>query len=65
LCDYIRSLRARTLAGFAVQARAASLQGLDLWDDDEDHARELAFIAAACAFAGVTPVSLMVPEVQS
>jgi len=59
----IMALKATTVAGLAVQAKAISLSFSELWDietDWEDHHRR--FIEAVCAFTGVTPVPL---EVQS
>jgi hypothetical protein len=60
LCEKILSLRATTLAGLAVQARASSLAESELWEDeDRDEEwddRQRAFIEAVCAFVGVTPV---------
>jgi hypothetical protein len=57
LCDRIASCRARTLAGFAIQARAASFVCLDVFDGDQDHDSHRAFIEAACAFTGTATVT--------
>jgi hypothetical protein len=54
-------LRATTIAGLAVQAKAASLVFSDLQEIEEewnDHHRQ--FIELVCAFTGVTPVPLEV-----
>jgi hypothetical protein len=61
--DAIIALKATTVAGLAVKARAVSLSFAELWNNEtdwEDHHRR--FIEAVCAFTGVTPVPL---EVQS
>jgi hypothetical protein len=58
--DRVMALHARTLAGFAVQARAASLAAHDLFDLPDD-GHERMFIECACRFAGVTPVPLEYP----
>jgi hypothetical protein len=57
LCDHIVACRAQTLAGFAVQARAASFVMHDAFEDDKEHEESRAFIDAACAFAGVATVA--------
>jgi hypothetical protein len=57
LCDRIMACRARTLAGFMIQVRAASLVHLDAFGDDQDHEEHLAFIKAACAFTGAVSIA--------
>jgi hypothetical protein len=59
LVDAIYSHSAQTAAGLAVQARAYSLDRIELWDkgyESEEGARQFADLV--CAFAGVTPVAL-------
>ena len=55
--DRVLALHARTRAGFAVQARAASLAAHDVFDLPDD-GHERMFIECACRFAGVVPVPL-------
>jgi hypothetical protein len=54
LMEMIVSLRARTPAGFAIQARTASIYQVDLWDNEGGEDIRT-FVEAACAFAGVVP----------
>jgi hypothetical protein len=59
LVEKIYSCKAQTAAGLAVQARAYSLDWIELWDKNygsEEGARQFADLV--CAFAGVIPVAL-------
>jgi len=61
LARRILSLAATTTAGLAIQARAASLENIELWDDgNELDAQEFAakgFIESVCGFLGIVPVA--------
>jgi hypothetical protein len=62
LCERILTMRAATLAGLTVQARASSLSEIHLWEDKEDYSepwceRQRAFIEAVCSFCGVETVA--------
>ena len=59
LCEDILSRKAKTSAGFAVQARAMSVHHAEEWDTIGDEENR-SFIEAACAVVGVTPVPLEV-----
>jgi hypothetical protein len=58
LIDDILSLRATSVAGLGVQARAASLYFDELWEPQDADPAGIAqreFIEAVCAFCGVAP----------
>jgi hypothetical protein len=57
LVDAILSRGAQTVAGLAVQARAATAARADLWEEAED-TYERTFMDAVCEFLNVTPVPL-------
>lgn len=66
LARRILSMRAATLVGLTVQARAASLENAEFWDhpqelDSQDGATK-GLIESLCAYVGVKPVAM---ELQS
>lgn len=53
----ISSLKAETLPGLAVQARACSARGIEFWYSEGDESPDaLTFIESTCAFLDVTPL---------
>jgi hypothetical protein len=66
MIDAIMSIKPRTLAGFAVMARAFTLHHAEQWEPDaDDDLHHRTFMEAVCAFAGVVPVPLDDEAVQS
>jgi hypothetical protein len=58
----ILRLRARTLAGLAIQAKAYTLAIPEVWDhrnNGNDERDTFEFVETVCAFAGVQPVWVM------
>jgi hypothetical protein len=56
LCDEILEMRAKTLQGLAVQARAVSAAAHEMWEGYNEGASELQFLNRACEFLNVTPL---------
>jgi hypothetical protein len=59
LVEKILSLKAQTVRGLAVQARAIALADCELWESDKLHREEARcrlFIESVCAFAGIAPL---------
>jgi hypothetical protein len=60
IVDAILSRSAHSLAGLAVQARAAVMAAAEIWDaPGEETERERLFIESVCAFVGVKPERLL------
>jgi hypothetical protein len=58
IVDDILARRAQTIAGLAVQARAAVMSEAHIWDARGEET-ERVFIEAVCAFVGVKPEQLL------